>query len=49
MTRLEIRARSAGANLYHLKLYDGDTHIGDYERSIESEIQPEEKRDREEY
>ena len=39
MTRLEIRIRSASANLYHLELYDGDTHIGDYERSTESEIQ----------
>lgn len=38
MTRLEIRGRPAGTNLYHLELYNGDTHIGDYERSTESEI-----------
>ncbi len=38
MAELEIRRRPAGSELYHLEIYHGDTHIGDYERSIDSEI-----------
>jgi hypothetical protein len=38
MPKLDVRRRPAGSELYHLEIYHGDTHIGDYERSIESEI-----------
>ncbi len=38
MPELDVRRRHAGSGLNHLEIYHGDTHIGDYERSIESEI-----------
>jgi hypothetical protein len=38
MSELDVRRRPAGSDLYHLEIYHADTHIGDYERSIESEI-----------
>lgn len=38
MQRLSVRTRSAGNHLYHLEIYDGETHVGDYERSIRDEI-----------
>jgi hypothetical protein len=38
MPKLGVRRKPGGIDLYHLELYHRDTHIGDYERSIESEI-----------
>lgn len=38
MHDLDVRRRPAGSDLYHLEIYHGDTHIGDYERSKQSEI-----------
>jgi len=36
--KLIVRTEPASANLYNLKIYLGNTHIGDYERSIERTI-----------
>ena len=38
MPKLGVRIRPAGPDLFHLEIYHGDTHIGDYERTKESEI-----------
>ncbi len=38
MATLDVRRRSASSELFHLEIYHGDIHIGDYERSIEAEI-----------
>jgi len=38
MQRLSVRTRLAGDHLYHLEIYDGEIHVGDYERSIWDEI-----------
>ena len=38
MPRLGVRIRPASPDLFHLEIYHGDTHIGDYERTKESEI-----------
>jgi hypothetical protein len=38
MPALDVRRRQAGSDLYHLEIYHGGTHIGDYERSKEREI-----------
>ena len=38
MPKLGVRIRPAAPDLFHLEIYHGDTHIGDYERTKESEI-----------
>jgi hypothetical protein len=38
MQMLSVRPKPASANLYHLEIYRKNTHIGDFERSIEHEI-----------
>jgi hypothetical protein len=38
MPELDVRRKPGGSDLYHLECYHGDTHNGDYERSVESEM-----------
>lgn len=38
MPEVDVRRKPAGSELYHLEIYHGDTHIGDYERSKQGEI-----------
>jgi hypothetical protein len=38
MPELDVRRKPGGSDVYHLERKHGNTHIGDYERSVESEM-----------
>jgi hypothetical protein len=43
MTQLDVQRKPATARLYHLEIYHEGTHIGDYEQSIEKNIERKER------